>query len=68
VRAGDVAVCRDASAPYVARVIIATSLEVKAIAHARIRTDKIDAGALASMRAAGFLPEACWLTPGTGAV
>jgi transposase len=30
---------------------------VKAIAHARIKTDKIDAGVLASLRAADFLPE-----------
>ena len=38
--------------PYVARVIVANSLQVKAIAHARIKTDKIDAGLLASLRAA----------------
>src|SRR5512134_2518319 len=46
--------------PYVARVIVANPLQVKAIAHARIRTDKIDAGVLASLRAADFLPE-IWL-------
>jgi transposase len=46
--------------PYVARVIIANPLQVKAIAHARIKTDKIDAGVLASLQAAGFLPEV-WL-------
>ena len=33
---------------------------MKAIAHARIKTDKIDAGVLASLRAADFLPEV-WL-------
>jgi transposase len=38
--------------PYVARVIVANPLQVKAIAHARIKTDKIDAGVLASLRAA----------------
>ena len=43
--------------PYVGRVIIANPLQVKAIAHARIKTDKIDAGVLASLHAAGFLPE-----------
>jgi len=43
--------------PYVARVIVANPLQVKAIAHARIKTDKIDAGVLASLHAAGFLPE-----------
>ena len=46
--------------PYVARVIIANPLQVKAIAHAHVKTDKIDAGVLASLRAAGFLPE-IWL-------
>lgn len=43
--------------PHVARVIVANPLQVRAIAHARIKTDKIDAGVLASLRAAGFLPE-----------
>src|SRR3712207_1154719 len=46
--------------PYVARVIVANPLQVKAIAHARIKTDKIDAGVLASLPAADFLPEV-WL-------
>jgi transposase len=46
--------------PYVARVIVANPLQVKAIAYARIKTDKIDAGVLASLRAADFLPEV-WL-------
>jgi hypothetical protein len=45
---------------YVARVIVANPLQVKAIAHAHVKTDKIDAGVLASLRAAGFLPEV-WL-------
>ncbi|AWV20169.1 Transposase (plasmid) [Roseomonas mucosa] len=43
--------------PYVARVIVANPLQVRAIAHAQVKTDKIDAGVLASLRAAGFLPE-----------
>ncbi len=43
--------------PFVARVIIANPLQVKAIAHAHVKTDKIDAGTLASLRAAGYLPE-----------
>jgi transposase len=46
--------------PYVARVIMANPLQVRAIAHARIKTDKIDAGVLAQLRAADFLPEV-WL-------
>ena len=43
--------------PYVARVIVANPMHVKAIAHAHVKTDKIDAGVLASLRAADFLPE-----------
>lgn len=46
--------------PFVARVVMANPLQVKAIAHARIKTDKIDAGVLAQLRAADFLPEV-WL-------
>ena len=46
--------------PYVAQVIVANPLQVKAIAHAHVKTDKIDAGVLASLRAVGFLPEV-WL-------
>src|SRR6266702_4032345 len=46
--------------PYVGRVIVANPLQVKAIAHAHVKTDKIDAGVLASLRAANFLPE-IWL-------
>jgi transposase len=42
---------------HIARVILANPLQVKAIAHAHVKTDKIDAGVLASLRAAGFLPE-----------
>ena len=45
---------------HVARVIIANPMQVKAIAHAHVKTDKIDAGVLASLRAANFLPE-IWL-------
>jgi len=43
--------------PFVARVVVANPLQVKAIAHAHVKTDKIDAGVLARLRAAGFLPE-----------
>ena len=46
--------------PYVARVIVANPAQVKAIAYAHVKTDKIDAGVLASLRAANFLPE-IWL-------
>jgi len=42
---------------FVRRVVIANPLQVKAIAHARVKTDKVDAGTLASLFAAGYLPE-----------
>ncbi|WFU39972.1 transposase [Bradyrhizobium sp. CB82] len=44
-------------APFVARVIIANPLLVKAIAQAHVKTDKIDAGTLASLQATGYLPQ-----------
>ena len=43
--------------PHVARVVIANPIQVKAIAHAHVKTDKIDAGVLANLYAAGYLPE-----------
>jgi hypothetical protein len=43
--------------PSVARVIIANPLQVKAIAQAHVKTDKIDAGTLASLQAAGYLSQ-----------
>ncbi len=43
--------------PFVKRVVIANPLQVKAIAHALVKTDKVDAGTLASLFAAGYLPE-----------
>ncbi|SNB85470.1 Transposase [Rhodoblastus acidophilus] len=50
--------------PFVARVVIANPLQVKAIAQAHVKTDKIDAGTLASLHAAGYLPQ-IW-TPDAG--
>ncbi|WP_287321211.1 hypothetical protein [Mesorhizobium sp.] len=41
--------------PFVKRVVIANPLQVKAIAHAHVKTDKVDAGTLASLQAAGYL-------------
>jgi hypothetical protein len=41
--------------PFVARVVIANPLQVTAIAHARVKTDKVHAGMLASLLAAGGL-------------
>ncbi|XUK50236.1 transposase [Bradyrhizobium pachyrhizi] len=42
---------------FVARVTIANPLQVKAIAQAHVKTAKIDAGTLASLQAAGYLPQ-----------
>jgi transposase len=43
--------------PHVKRVAVANSRLVRAIAYARVKTDKIDAAILARLYAAGFLPE-----------
>jgi transposase len=43
--------------PFVGKVVIANPLQVRAIAHAKIKTDKIDATVLAKLHASGFLPE-----------
>jgi transposase len=43
--------------PFVRRVVIANPLQVRAIAHAKVKTDKIDAAVLAKLHASGFLPE-----------
>lgn len=43
--------------PYVARVVVANALAVKAIAHAKVKTDKLDARMLARLLAADMVPE-----------
>lgn len=43
--------------PFVGRIVIANPMQVKAIAHARVKTDKVDGKILAQLHAAGFLPE-----------
>jgi len=43
--------------PHVKRVAVANSRLVRAIAYARVKTDKVDAATLARLHAAGFLPE-----------
>ncbi len=43
--------------PFVRRVAVANPRLVKAIAYARVKTDKVDAKILAKLHAAGFLPE-----------
>ena len=43
--------------PHVKKVVIANPKQVRVIAHAKIKTDTIDAGVLAQLYASGFLPE-----------
>jgi transposase len=43
--------------PFVKRVVVANPRMVRAIAYARVKTDKIDAAILAKLHAGGFLPE-----------
>ena len=43
--------------PFVGRVVIANPILVRAIAWAKVKTDKIDAAVLAKLYASGFLPE-----------
>jgi hypothetical protein len=46
-------------APHVKKVVIANPKQVRIIAHAKIKTDTIDASVLAQLYASGFLPEVC---------
>jgi transposase len=50
--------------PYVKRVVVANSRLVKAIAWARVKTDKVDAATLAKLHAGGLLPEV-WVADDT---
>lgn len=50
--------------PYVRRVVVANSRLVKAIAWARVKTDKVDAAILAKLHAGGLLPEV-WVADDT---
>jgi len=43
--------------PHVKRIVVANPRLVRAIAYARVKTDKIDAATLAKLHAAGFVPE-----------
>ncbi|TAK53898.1 MAG: IS110 family transposase [Gammaproteobacteria bacterium] len=53
---------------HVAQVVIANPLQVRAIAHARVKTDKIDAAILAQLHASGFLPTVWMPDQGTEAL
>ncbi len=46
--------------PHVAEVVLAHANQVRAISHARVKTDKVDAKVLADLLAAGLIP-AVWI-------
>jgi len=54
---GNTAILVRLLAPFVRRVVVANPLQVRAIANAKVKTDKIDARVLAKLHASGFLPE-----------
>jgi transposase len=54
---GNAAAVAAVISPHVKRVVIANPKQVRIIAHAKIKTDTIDAGVLAQLYASGFLPE-----------
>jgi transposase len=54
---GNAAAVTEAIAPHVGRVVVANPRQVRLIAHAKIKTDAIDAAVLARLYASNFLPE-----------
>ncbi|MDP8908162.1 MAG: IS110 family transposase [Chloroflexota bacterium] len=54
---GNAAAVAEMLSPHVGRVVIANPKQVRLIAHAKVKTDGIDAAALARLYASGFLPE-----------
>jgi hypothetical protein len=54
---GNATAVAEVLAPHVSRVVIANPKQVRVIAQAKIKTDKIDAAVLAELYASGFLPE-----------
>ena len=54
---GNAAAVVEAIAPHVGRVVVANPRQVRLIAHAKIKTDAIDAAVLARLYAGNFLPE-----------
>src|SRR5215208_6754862 len=54
---GNAAAVAGVITPHVKKVVIANPKQVRVIAHAKIKTDTIDAGVLAQLYASGFLPE-----------
>lgn len=58
----------DLLSPFVARVVVSNPLRTKAIAAAKIKTDKIDARTLAELLRSNFLPEVFQPDPTTRAL
>src|SRR5258708_40125814 len=54
---GNAASVAAVTAPHVKKVVIANPKQLTVIAHAKIKTDPIDASVLAQLYASGFLPE-----------
>ena len=54
---GNTAAIVNALKAHVGRVVVANPLQVRLIAEAKVKTDKIDAAILAQLYASGFLPE-----------
>jgi transposase len=54
---GNAAAVAEVLRQHVGRVIVANPKQVRLIAHAKIKTDRIDAVVLAQLYASGFLPE-----------
>jgi transposase len=54
---GNAAAVAEVLRPHVGRVVIANPQQVRLIAHAKIKTDRVDASVLARLYASGFLPE-----------
>lgn len=65
---GNAAAVAEVIGPHVKRVVIANPKQVRIIAHAKIKTDKIDAAVLAQLYASGFLPEVWIADPCTQAL
>lgn len=54
---GNTAAIVQALQPHVGRVIVANPLQVRLIAEAKVKTDRIDAAVLAQLYTSRFLPE-----------
>lgn len=54
---GNAAAVAEVLSPYVDRIVIANPKQVHMIAHAKVKTDTIDATVLAKLYASGLLPE-----------